>query len=328
MKPWKKILLILVCVVVTAALAAGGFVYWKLSQIKTLPPSQTVAPEDETFEKNNAEPSAEVTTIKPEDVVWLSYAVPVLDKDVINILFIGQDRREGETRQRSDTMIIVSYSKQHGTVKLISLMRDMYVQIPGYSDNRINATYAFGGMELLNETIEVNFGVSIDGNFEVDFEGFTKIIDIIGGVDMTLTQEEADYMNKIWGYELSGGINRLNGEQTLVYSRIRNVGNYDYERTERQRAVLTQVLNETLRLNTAAQLRLLDELLPYLTTDMSKQDIVYYIMAIMQNGINGMNNYRIPEDGTYKSAKIRDMHVLVPDLEENRELLHSHIYES
>ncbi len=328
MKLWKKILLITVAAVAVLVLAAGGIVLGKLSQMKQTAPVETVAPEDETFETNTPQPSADVTQLDPEDVVWPSYSVPELDKEVVNILLIGQDRREGEERQRSDTMIIVSYSKQYGTVKLISLMRDLYVQIPGYSDNRINAAYVFGGMELLDETIEVNFGIPIDGNFEVDFDGFAAVIDILGGVDITLTKEEARYIKDRWGYTLSEGLNHMNGSETLAYARIRYVGNDDYERTERQRAVLTQVMEDAMHLDTAKKLRLLDEILPYLATDMSKTDTVNTLLAIMQNGVNGMDNYRIPADGAYTSAKIRGMYVLVPDLDQTRVLLDTYINES
>ncbi len=322
-------MIISISVIVVIAVVAGVFVFLELSQMKMVEPVQAVAPEDETFETNSSpEPSADVTQMEPEDVVWPSYAVPELDKDIINILLIGQDRREGEGRQRSDTMIIVSYSKEFGTVKLISLMRDMYVQIPGYSDNRINATYQFGGMELLDQTIELNFGVHIDGNFEVDFDGFKEIVDVLGGVDITLSQTEAAYINDIWGYELKEGINHLDGAQALVYSRIRYVGNCDYERTERQRTVLTQVLNGIMRLDTASKLQLVDEILPYLTTDMSKQDIINTIMAILQNGVDGIKTYRIPEDGAYTAAWIRGMDVLVPDLDKNRTALDAYINES
>ncbi|MFQ9799037.1 MAG: LCP family protein [Clostridia bacterium] len=100
---------------------------------------------------------------------------------MVNILLIGQDRREGEGRQRSDSMILATINKKSQSIYLTSFMRDMYVPIPGYSDNRINAAYAFGGMDLLDDTIETNFGIHIDGNVEVDFSGFKTLIDMMGG---------------------------------------------------------------------------------------------------------------------------------------------------
>ena len=107
----------------------------------------------------------------------------------------GQDRRPGEGRARSDAMIIASINKTDKTIKLTSLMRDMYVQIPGYSDNRINAAYAFGGMELLDAAIKQNFDIDIDGNIEVDFSGFKNVIDSIGSVDIQVDADEISVMN-------------------------------------------------------------------------------------------------------------------------------------
>jgi len=244
----------------------------------------------------------------------------------MNILLIGQDRREGEPRERSDSMILVSFNKNDGTVKLISLMRDLYVQIPGYSDNRLNAAYAFGGMELLDKTIARNFGIQIDGNFEVDFEGFKQVIDTMGGIDVSLTKAEVNYLSKNCHLELSEGLNHLDGEQALAYARIRKLDS-DFGRTERQRKIVMQAMSDMLKLSTAEKLKLLDSVLPYLTTDLSKTDILRYCMTVLQVGVNGTESYNIPVEGTYKFASIRGMSVIVPDLQENREYLSEYIYE-
>ena len=114
--------------------------------------------------------------------------------NIKSILLIGQDKREGESRQRSDSMILATLDKDQGTVSLTSFMRDLYVAIPGYSTTRINAAYAYGGMDLLDQTLEENFGVKIDGNVEVDFEVFQVLVDKVGGIDLELTQAEADYL--------------------------------------------------------------------------------------------------------------------------------------
>ena len=92
--------------------------------------------------------------------------------NIKSILLIGQDKREGQSRQRSDSMILATLDKDQKTISLTSFMRDLYVAIPGYSSTRINAAYAYGGMDLLDETLTQNFGVEIDGNVEVDFEVF------------------------------------------------------------------------------------------------------------------------------------------------------------
>ena len=114
--------------------------------------------------------------------------------NIKSILLIGQDKQGDQTRQRSDSMILATLDKDQGTISLTSFMRDLYVAIPGYSSTRINAAYAYGGVELLDETLEENFGVQIDGNVEVDFEVFKVLVDKVGGIDLELTQAEADYI--------------------------------------------------------------------------------------------------------------------------------------
>ena len=133
--------------------------------------------------------SASAYTVKAENT-----DAEAATSNIKSILLIGQDKREGESRQRSDSMILATLDKDQRTVSLTSFMRDLYVAIPGYSTTRINAAYAYGGMELLDATLEENFGVKIDGNVEVDFEVFQVLVDKVGGIDLELTQAEADYI--------------------------------------------------------------------------------------------------------------------------------------
>jgi len=212
-------------------------------------------------------------------------------------------------------------------LKLISLMRDMYVPIPGYSDNRINASYMFGGMRLLEKTIEKDFGVSIDGNIEVNFEGFTQLVDMLGGIEIPLKDNEALHLNKENGWKLTAGKNHLSGQQTLEYARIRHVGNGDYERTDRQRTVLKKILSNSMALGLGKKYKMLDKMLSYITTDLTKQEILGYAYTMVTNGVKDTSSYRIPEDGTFKTAKIRKMSVLVPNLTKNRVLIKKYIYE-
>ena len=117
-------------------------------------------------------------------------------KDVVNILLIGQDSRTTKGQGRSDSMMLCTFNKVQKTITVTSFMRDMYVQIPGYKNNRINVAYMYGGMELLNETLEKNFGLHIDGNVEINFKHFAKLIDMVGGIELELSGPEANYINK------------------------------------------------------------------------------------------------------------------------------------
>ncbi len=253
---------------------------------------------------------------------------------IVNILLIGQDRREGQGRQRSDAMILCTINKVEKTVTLSSFMRDMYVKIPGYYANRINSSYSLGGMQLLDATLEENFGVKVDGNVEVDFDGFIEVIDMLGGIDIELKSYEAGYLNRRGNWDvddstagkwsLKAGVNHLTGEQALAYSRIRYVGNGDYERTERQRTVLNTLFEECKDLSVLELNTLLQKLLPHLTTDMTNAEILSYAAQIfpIMSDLN-IATQRIPADGTYSDAYIDGMAVLKVNLEKNKEILAS-----
>ncbi len=263
----------------------------------------------------------------------------VSDQDITNILLIGQDRREDEddsTTTRADTLIILTINSKTNEISLTSLMRDMYVPIPGYDSNRINAVYVLGGMELLDQTIEQDFGVQIDGNIEVDFEGFLTALAGIGPLTVTLTEEEAAYMtaNVLDGVDSSEqewvfteGENVLYSSALLEYARMRYVGNSDWDRTARQRNLITLAFKKVKTMNIFSLLNLANNILPTLTTDISTSDLLGYVYGVMNNDMkmNG-ESMRLPIDGGYESMTVNGMSVLVPDLEMNAEALQEYIY--
>ncbi len=255
----------------------------------------------------------------------------VSDTGVLNILLIGQDGRdeEGVSGSRSDSMMIVSVDKGTDKVKMISLMRDMYVSIPGYEDNRINAAYSYGGVDLLKETIEENFKVKIDGNVQIDFESFKEIVDKLGGVEIDLSQEEADYLNTAYwqnGWTLTAGIQTLDGDQALAYSRVRQVGNSDFERTERQKKVLMSAFRKVKSQGIISMLSLAKDIYPMLDTDIGIGDMISLGTTAMGMEESDIESYRLPADGMYENQTIRGMQVLVPDLEANREYLYELLF--
>lgn len=330
---WVKIVFIVMAVVLSLALAGLIFVLYQLDRIKKAEPVEKLAKESEYFETNAPSESSNLESVDPEDVTWNKSETVDGEDDVINILLIGQDRRPGEVRARSDSMIIASINKTDKTVKLTSLMRDLYVQIPGYSDNRINAAYNFGGMELLDATIKENFDIDIDGNIEVDFSGFKSVIDAVGGVDMELSAAEISVINRDatgdGGTKLpaAAGTYHLNGAQALTYSRIRYIGNSDFGRTERQRKVLLSAFENVKKLSLDEMLGLADTVLPLLTTDMSGGDLIRLASDVFMMGIDTIETHNIPADASYSAVNIRGMDVLVPDLDACRRMLQQIIYD-
>lgn len=270
--------------------------------------------------------------LNPDDVQWGNIPNPLEANDgIINILLIGLDRRPGETYSRSDSMILCTLNKHTNTLTMTSFLRDMYVQIPGYSDNRINVAYFLGGTKLLNETILLNFGVKIDANVEVDMEGFAACIDVMGGVDVELTQAEAEYIMNRYHREnpdkpalsLSAGMNHLSGDAALIHARDRfTTGNGDFDRTSRQQKIMTAVFNKAKTMSLSEINELLNKLLPHLTTDMTDKEILGYTLAVVSLFDKlELKRARIPADGAYYPAWINSMSVLVPDLEANHKVL-------
>lgn len=242
---------------------------------------------------------------------------------IVNILLIGQDRREGEETARSDSMILCTYHRKTGNVTMTSFLRDLYVPIPGHHNNRINAAYSEGGAPLLDRTLRENFDLHIDGNVEVDFSQFSQIIDLLGGVQLELREDEAAEINKETGSGLSAGVQVLNGEQALTYARIRKLdADGDFSRTSRQRKLMNALLGSYRNIKWKDLLPLIDELLPLISTDMNYGRLVLLAMEILPKLSDAqITSQRIPADGTFTDEKIDGMAVLSADLEANRQLL-------
>ena len=325
-------------------LIVGGSLFYlshrMLNRIERIDKSEEVwiAPEEAAQEmvvpEEQEEPSEEGTTeertdtIIPEDVVWSKPQTVVQKPKIKNILLIGQDRRPGETRARSDSMILCSINEYKKELTLTSFMRDMYVPFPGdYLPSRMNHSFAWGGMSLLDQLIKEDFGITIDGNVAVDFDSFVQVMDLIAPISIDLKDYEVWYMNRGTGWGMHEGTNMMNGEQLLVYARMRHVGQADWERTERQRYVLGQAFNKVKTLSIKELTDLAETILPCIMTDMSNAEILSCIYTVATNHMSIGETYRIPVEGTYAVEIIYGMDVLVPDLEANSEYLHRYIYE-
>lgn len=242
---------------------------------------------------------------------------------LINILLVGQDRRDENTPARADTIILCSFHPESKSVILTSFLRDLYVQIPGIGGNRLNAAYASGGAALLEQTLRENLNIQIDGCIDVDFSQFAGIIDILGGVTLKLRQDEADAINKKVTGTLAEGVQALNGSQALAYSRIRNLdSDGDFSRTERQRKLLTSLLDSYRDAGFLKILSSIADTLPLISTDLSSKEVLHLaakLFPLLDNP--SIVSQRIPSDGTYSYSTIRGMEVLTADWEEVRNLL-------
>lgn len=242
--------------------------------------------------------------------------------DIVNILLVGYDLQNG-AGHRSDSMILCTFNKTKNTITLTSFMRDLYVEIPGHKDNRINAAYTYGGISLLQKTLKHNFGIEIDGSVQVDFYSFKDIINLLGGVTLDLTEAEVEFVNKrAVGDPLSVGTNVLNGSQALWYARNRHDVDGDFSRTNRQRKVLSALMDAYKNKKLTEMLSLMGDLLPLVTTDISKTDLTAYAVTLVPMLADAeIKTQSIPVAGGYKNARIDGKSVLVPNMEKNRQAL-------
>lgn len=279
-------------------------------------------------------------TISIDNVYWNNGSIgSVSDPAVKNILLIGQDERSDESeRARSDAMILLSINKNTKQMTLVSLMRDMFVPIPDYSANKLNAAFAYGGPDLLEQTVEQDFGISVDDIVMVNLSGFLEAMTQVGDLDIELTQEEADYLNQNSYYgtsddtiqeawNLTAGVNSLTPSQSLAYARIRYVGNSDWDRTARQRRILSAAFNKLKDENPIEQMNVIQNVLPALKTNMTDMDMVGYGLTMLINRPDlADENYYIPAEGTYSINTIYGMSVLIPDLQANSDYLKGLLY--
>ncbi len=266
--------------------------------------------------------------------------LPMQEDGVVNVLLIGNDSRENGEDGRSDAMILLSLSSRTRTIYMTSLLRDMYVEIPGHDNNRLNAAYSFGGAELLMETIGENFDIPVHRYVQVNFEAFATLVDAVDGVELELTADEVAYVNgylveynMLTGREQGtdnldtsvSGMISLNGPQALAYCRNRYLGT-DFGRTERQRKVLNAVIAKLPTVLLTDGFDLFDELMPNLTTNLTKEEC--FRLTLMAGGLltHEPVSSVIPQPGTYQDATIRKMMVLEVDFNANRRYLRECIY--
>lgn len=258
----------------------------------------------------------------------------VSENKIINILLVGADKRKAwKEAGRSDSVMIATMDLKHKQLKLTSLMRDMYVKIPGHGENRFNAAYSFGGVSLLYQTIAENFGIKLDGYVVVDFAAFKEVINTIGGVEIELTDAEYQYLVKAYANKddsakyVKPGLNLMNGNQALAYTRIRQDAKADFGRTQRQRNVLQSIFTKVKGMSIGELKDLMNKILPSIVTDLTNDEITSYLLSVVMMGTTKFEQMRIPVDNSFQDAKIRGMAVLVLDFQKNQEALRNFIFE-
>ncbi len=244
--------------------------------------------------------------------------------NVINILLIGADTLTGAGR--SDTMILLSVNTDDRRVVLTSFMRDSWVSIPGRNQNRLNAAHAAGGPALLMQTLYENFGISVDQYVKVDFSSFKKAVDVIGGIDITVNENNYDYFSKKYSGISLGTVKHLNGEEALLYARDRNYSQGDFIRTLHQRDLLTQFAKQMSSKSLSEIDALLNLVLGYVRTNIPKEELKDYIGESITYLGYDITTARVPCAGSFKNANKNGRAVLEIDIPMNIQYVNTKIY--
>lgn len=302
MRTWKKVVISIAAVILAIVLAFGiavGLLFIRLN-----------------IEQVNTDQYVET----PSEVAGIEV---MSAPNVMNVLVIGADRDADGSEGRSDTMMLISMGG--GSMKIVSFLRDLYVDIPGYGKDRLNAAYSYGGPGMLMQTIENNFRVEVDKYLETNFNGFEEIIDALGGVEINMTATEAQFLKDWVNVDAVEGTNLLNGKNALYFARMRKLDS-DFGRTTRQRQVVSAMFAKLRSSNPFTMYAAAYQLMPNLRTNLSYFELIQFMMAFA--GMNDADNLSIPSDGTYYDYTTPGgAMVLVPYLDQNIALLRAFLYE-
>ena len=269
------------------------------------------------------------------DNEYISESLLYSDDEQVNILLVGVDARENDVDSRSDTMMLVTLDNKNGEIKLTSFLRDSYVEIAGRKKKeKLNAAYFRGGIQTLIDTLEMNFKVSIPYYAIVDFEIFTTIVDELGGVNVDVTEKESKYSKrtettgKLVVIEAGEDI-LLNGEQALWYSRMRYLDS-DFMRTQRQRKVISAIVEKTLQQDIGTMIGLAETIIPLVKTNLSSKEIISIgVKALLKQAYSyPIVQQQIPAENTWSSKSISGVgSCLVMDFEKNVKIMQNFLSE-
>ena len=260
---------------------------------------------------------------------------------IINIAFFGSDSRDLKNMNsgRADTIMIISINPTKKSVKMISIPRDTYVNVPGHGKTKINHSYAYGQEQLAIKTINSNFGLNITEYVTINFEGLINVINAVGGVDINISKEERDVLNEYLkeSYKIMGkeyvpmteyGDVHLNGEQALAHCRDRYVGS-DFTRAERQREVLTKVMEKISQKSFGEIMDLVDIFLKQVRTNINVSEYLGLGASAFTNMSDYMSNVisaQVPSTDYGKGDYINGTYYFVADLDTCKKDMYDYIY--
>ena len=324
--------------------AVYGFIFWQIMI------GRIGSTDDFVKAKLSAAEAAAIESEKvDEDEVYEADFVvedtPVVsDKDIQIILVAGTDARPSSgTVSRADTLMLVAVDRKHGKIKMVSIQRDLYAIIPGYKRSKINTAYYYDSasgnsdLRIIKKTLEKNLSITFDDYVILDFSSFATIVDMIGGVTCEVSEDEARYMcsDKKYGlfprYASGAGTYIMSGKEALNYVRMRKVqGQNDFNRTSRQRKMLSLMLNEIKDLSYVEMAQLMYAIFPYVTTDLSESQMLGFVSEAPNIIGYDIEQLTVPIDGTWKYGKAQisgaQSEVIVCNYTFNAQQLQAFIY--
>ena len=248
-------------------------------------------------------------------------------KDVTNILLMGIDTADGSEDTRSDSMILLSVDRKHNRLKLTSFMRDMYVEIPGHGYTKLGHACFYAGAPLTIDTIELNFNVRIDAYVKIGYDIFRTLVNSMDGITVPEIDEVESAALAREGVQIAPGKNiHLNGDEALQYCRIRK-GQTDFQRTSRQREMLTLLAKKAKTLSPFKLVSLAKEILAEVESSIPKKDLIPLALHALPCLGKDIGQQQIPADGTWWDETIDGLMVLRVHFDENIEAIRQFIYE-
>lgn len=313
----KKILLVLILIIIAGA---GGLYLYLRSNI---------------YRSDRTKPNTEINQSNLNDETEKE---PVYEevKGITNILVIGTDARQLNENSRSDSIMIATIDSNKKQVRLTSILRDTYVDIKGHGKQKINAAFAYGGAELLMNTLKNTFNMNLDKYVIINFGGFEGVVDAVGGLDINVKDYEVSEMNKYIGETdavkspmiTKAGYQHLDGQQSLSYARIRHVGNGVYERDERQRIVASLLLDKLKTTSVFNYPALMSKLMPCIKTNIEPAFFLSYAYTVSKFKPLNIEQLQIPLTELSDGRIYNGSWVFLMDKEQNASILNDFIFKS
>ena len=255
---------------------------------------------------------------------------------ITNVLLVGTDARNINERSRADSIIIATLDNNNKKIRLTSLFRDTLVNINGYGYRKLNAAMAYGGIELLKDTINKTYNINIDKFIIINFWGFEKVIDELSGLEIDVKDYQLNEINKYIGESTGGndcpivksGLQVLNGKQVLSYARIRKGVGDEFERTQRQREVLSKIAEKLREIKPTKYIGIINSMLDCINTNINSIDAMNMAYTIYKLPNLDVKEIHIPiielcDDMNYGG----DIGwVFIMDREQNTKVLHDFIF--